>query len=409
MIDTMQATERTIIVGAGHGGSQCAISLRAANYQGDIVLIDADHAKLPYHKPPLSKKYLLSEDQTAVPLRPASAYEKAHVVRVHDTVTSIDTEKKIVSLSTGGDISYHQLVLATGAINRTLPPLRNLSNVHSVRTLQDSQKLRDSVLTTQAIDILGGGFIGLEIAACLAGMGKDIKVLEAADRILGRVVSPEVSMRVQQSLEHLGVTIITGRMATEFTANDGVLNTVTLDNGDTIETELLVVGIGAVPSDAVALAAGLVCKDGILVDQSLRTSDSQVFAIGDCARYSHWQTQTAERLESVQNAVDQAKMVAIQIAENSKTNYHSVPWFWSDIGPLKLQIAGIRHGDTEVVVRSDEDKFALYHLQNERVVCVETINNAKDHMLARKLIGSTIKVTAEDIMAGPDALKALLT
>lgn len=404
----MQNTEKTIIVGAGHGGSQCAISLRAASYSGEIILIDADDAELPYHKPPLSKKYLLSEDQTAVPLRSASAYEKADVVRVTDTVTSIDTSKQVVSLLNGSDMPYSQLVLAVGASNRSLQPLAGLSNVHSVRTLQDSRKLRDAVLTTQCVEILGGGFIGLEIAACLAGMGKNVTVLEAADRVLGRVVSPEVSAWVQKSLELLGINVITGRMATEFNSDQGVLLSVGLDNADTINTELLVVGIGALPNESVALLAGIICDGGILVDQSLRTGTANVFAIGDCARYPHWQTERSERLESVQNAVDQAKLVATQIAEKSTIDYQTVPWFWSDIGPLKLQIAGIHHGDTEVVSRVEEDKFALYHLQKGRVVCVETINNAKDHMVARKLIGSDVQVTAEDILAGADALKALL-
>ena len=404
----MQEPERTIIVGAGHGGSQCAISLRAAGYVGEILLIDADKAELPYHKPPLSKKYLLSEDQAAVPLRPASAYEKAHVERVSDTVTSVDITNQTLSLSQGSEISYSQLVLATGANNRTLKPLNGLSNVHSVRTLQDSDRLRTGVFNTQHIEILGGGFIGLEIAACLAGMGKTITVLEAADRVLGRVVSPEVSDRVQKTLEMLGVNVATGRMATEFTADDGALTSVTLDDGETINTQLLIVGIGAIANESIAATAGITCDDGILVDQSLRTSAANVFAIGDCARYPHWQTQQPERLESVQNAVDQAKLVATQIADSSRTEYHSVPWFWSDIGPLKLQIAGIRQGDTEVFTRADEDKFALYHLQKGHVVCVETINNAKDHMVARKLIGSGVRVTEDDILAGAEKLKTLL-
>jgi 3-phenylpropionate/trans-cinnamate dioxygenase ferredoxin reductase subunit len=404
----MQATQRTLIVGAGHGGSQCAISLRTAGYEGEIILVDADDAELPYHKPPLSKKYLLSEEQTAVPLRSASAYEKADVSRVFDSVTSIDTDKQVVSLLTGSDISYSQLVLAMGASNRRLEPLAGLCNVHSVRTVQDSRKLRDVVLSAQRVEILGGGFIGLEIAACLAGLGKEVTVIEAADRVLGRVVSEEVSTLVQKSLEQLGINVLTGRMATDFISDNGVLTSVTLDNGDTVNTELLVVGIGAVPNQSMALAAGIACDGGILVDQSLRTGTANVFAIGDCARYPHWQTEKSERLESVQNAVDQAKLVATQIAEKSNLVYQTVPWFWSDIGPLKLQIAGIHQGDTETVCRVESDKFALYHLQKGCVVCVETINNAKDHMVARKLIGSDVQVTAEDILAGPDALKALL-
>ena len=401
-------TQKTIIVGAGHGGSQCAISLRAANYTGDIVLIDADEAEVPYHKPPLSKKYLLSAEQSSVPLRPASAYEKANIEMLSDTVLKVDTTNQLVHLQHGGDIPYTQLVLATGARNRALPPLLGLSNVHSVRTLHDSTLLRDAVLPAQRIDVLGGGFIGLEIAACLAGMGKEVSVIEAGDRVLGRVVSPEVSERVQIALEQLGISLITRRLAKNFTSHNGTLQTIELDNGDTIATELLIVGIGAIANESVAAESGIACDDGILVNESLQTSNANVFAIGDCARYPHWQTQQLHRLESVQNAVDQAKMVATQIAEKSSIKYQTVPWFWSDIGAVKLQIAGIYQGDTEVVTRINDEKFALYHLQNNRVVCVETINNAKDHMLARKLINSDVAVTAQDIEAGPEALKALL-
>ena len=404
----MSSSSKILIVGAGHGGSQCAISLRSAGFTGEIVLIDSDDAPLPYHKPPLSKKYLLSGEQQAVPLRPESAYAKADVLRIHDSVLEINTQTKKLVLQKTGDINYTQLVLATGARNRSIKDLEGLTNVHSIRTLKDTTALRSAVLSTDNIAILGGGFIGLEVAACLATMGKNVRVIEAEQRVLARVVSPQISEHVQSILTKLGVELITGKLATAFDTTKSKLDSVVMDDDTVLKTELLIVGIGALPNEDLAKSAGLFCNNGIVVDESLRTSDPDIYALGDCARYPHWQTQQRERLESVQNAVDQAKQIALQIAEGASLEYQIVPWFWSDIGPLKLQIAGIRQGETKAVLRNEDDKIALYHLQENRVVCVETINNAKDHMLARKLIIASTQVTEKDILDGPETLKALL-
>lgn len=404
----MSAQERTVIVGAGHGGSQCAISLRAEGYKGQIYLVDSDEALLPYHKPPLSKKYLLSEDQKEMPLRPASAYEKASIERRRDTVLNIDTAKKVVSLATEGELSYTSLVIATGASNRVIPSLVNLDNVHSIRTLKDTTRLRDLTLKTNSVTILGGGFIGLEVAACLAGMGKEVQVLEASARVLSRVVAPEISELVQSKLLELGITLELGAMAVEFNESTNQLTSIQLDDGSTVDTELLIVGIGATPNESLAISSGITCDDGIVVDHSLETSVADVFSLGDCCRFPHWQTQTSIRLESVQNAVDQSKQIAQQIVTGTRSEYKAVPWFWSDIGPLKLQIAGIYSGESQTVVRREDNKIALYHLQNQHVVCVETINNAKEHMLARKLIAADVSVSSDDIIEGPERLKSLL-
>lgn len=404
----MSSPQRTIIVGAGHGGSQCAISLRSEGYEGQIVLVDEDEASLPYHKPPLSKKYLLSEDQKEMPLRPASAYEKASVERLQDTAINIDTATKTLTLSKTGDMTYTSLVLATGASNRVIPALTNIDNVHSIRTLQDTTSLRELALSANSVTILGGGFIGLEVAACFAGMGKKVRVLEASKRVLSRVVAPEVSDIVQRKLHELGITLELGAMAVEFNESADRLDSIQLDDGSIVDIELLVVGIGAMPNESLARSAGIHCDDGIIVDQSLKTSAADVFSLGDCCRFPHWQTQTTVRLESVQNAVDQSKQIAQQIATGVALDYKAVPWFWSDIGPLKLQIAGIYAGESQTVLRRDDDKFALYHLQDQHVVCVETINNAKEHMLARKLVAAGVSITEDDILEGPERLKSLL-
>jgi len=402
------SVSRTIIIGAGHAGSQCAISLRAAGYAHEICLIDADEADLPYHKPPLSKKYIRDDSQKATPLRPESAYTKADVKRINATVATIDPKRKIVRFSEKSELAYDYLVLATGAVNKVFAQLQGIRNVHSIRTLADTTRLRGALLPSAGVDIVGGGFIGLEVAACIAAMGKTVNILEAENRVLARVASPQVSARVQSYLESLGVSFHLGRRANSFTIEENNLKAINFDKEDSIKTELLVVGVGADAEFKLAKDAGLNCENGILVNQYLKTSNASIFAIGDCASFKHWQSEASIRLESVQNAVDQAKAVAQDIANDTQTVYKNVPWFWSDIGSLKLQIAGINSSHSSTVEMQEDDKLALYHLHNDKVVCVETINSARDHMLARKLIAADIVVNRQDIEAGPDALKSLL-
>lgn len=402
----------TVIVGAGHAGSQCAISLRAEGYDGKIVLIN-DDADVPYHKPPLSKKYLASDSPEATPLRAFSAYEKADVDWIHSAVESIDTANNAVSLPSGETIAYDHLVLATGARNRQLPDLNACSNVYSLRTLDDAGKLHSALSSANEFAVLGGGFIGLEVAACLAALGRTVTVIEASDRLLGRVVAEAVSRRVKQGLSEMGVRVLTGCVDTrfEFSAEPSTTNTLTgliVDIETIIRPDALLVGIGAIPNTQIAHEAGIVCDNGIAVNEYLKTSHDNVFAIGDCANFPHWQTASRVRLESVQNAVDQAKCLAKTITTQTPINYRTVPWFWSDIGAMKLQIAGIHTGDTEQVIREEGDAFALYHLKAERVVCVESINSTKDHLLARKLIEHGPPVSAQNIQTGLEKLKDLL-
>ncbi len=401
-----------VIVGAGHAGSQCAVSLRYEGFDGKIYLINSE-AAAPYHKPPLSKKYLRADTPEAIPLRAASTYEKADVQWRHGWVVSIDTAGEFIALQSGETLSYDYLVLATGARNRTVRELDYLPNVFSLRTLEDAAQLHAGISKSTRFSVLGGGFIGLEVAASMAGMGRAVTVIEAADRLLGRVVAEDVSHRVQAGLAQLGVRVLTGRRDTHFeVSNDtNVGQTLTgllLDDNSMVNTDALLVGIGARPNSEQADDAGIACANGIVVNEFLQTSDENVFAIGDCANFPHWQTGLPQRLQSVQNAVDQAKCVAQSIARQLPIRYHTVPWFWSDIGHMKLQIAGIHNGDTEQVIREEGDTFALYHLREGQVVCVESINGTKEHLLARKLIMHGTAVSAKDIHAGLDSLIALM-
>jgi len=397
----------TLIIGAGHAGSQCAVSLRSEGYDGEIALVNND-VETPYHKPPLSKKYLRAQEPEATALRAASTYAKADVRWIQASVETIDVTANSVRLSDQTTERYDHLVLATGARNRTLEELSPYSNVFSLRTLTDANVLHQAVASAKNVCVLGGGFIGLEVAACLAAMGKQVHVVEAAKRLLGRVVAPEISARVHSALVADGVRVTTNNSSSSFESANDKLTGLTLADNTVLEVDLMLVGIGAIPNCTVASDAGIECNNGVVVDDRLNVSDTNIYAIGDCAAFPHWQTATLQRLESVQNAVDQAKHVAKSIATNTLSTYRNVPWFWSDIGEQKLQIAGIYSGESQTVVREEANAFALYHLQDEQVVCVESLNSVKDHMLARKLIAAEVKVSQDTIACGIDALKDLL-
>lgn len=394
-----------VIIGAGHAGSQLAVSLRAEGYKGAVTLIDAADA-LPYHKPPLSKTFLKDPAALPQPLRAASAYDAAGVVRRTGTVTAIDTATRVVTLD-GEALPYGDLVLATGARNRMLPDLAGAANVHSLRDLADAMRLREALAQAQRVTVIGGGFIGLESAAALAGLGKSVTVLEAAPRVLARVAAPETSARVEETLTGLGVTLRLGWVGHGY-RRDGDRVTAVLGALDDIPCDLILVGIGAVADTALAQGAGIACNMGVLTDAHLRTSAPHVWAIGDVAETPHWQVGAALRVESVQNATDQARHLARILSGAEPTPFRTVPWFWSDIGPLKLQIAGLAMGADRRVVRDEGARPAVFHLAGDRLMSVETLNSPADHMIARQLLEAGRTPPDAVMVAGAAALKAWL-
>lgn len=395
-----------IIIGAGHAGSQLAVSLHAEGHAGPVTLIDAEDA-LPYHKPPLSKTFLKDPAAQPQPLRAASAYDAAGVIRLTGRVIAIDVAARHVTLD-GQTLSYDDLVLATGARNRMLPDLDGAANVHSLRDLADAARLRAALAGAQSVTVIGGGFIGLESAAALAVMGKTLTVLEAAPRVLARVAAPETSARVERVLADLGVTLRTGFKGSGY-SRDGNRVTAVLAEGEAIPCDLLLVGIGAVADTVLARAAGIACQGGILTDGHLRTSAPHVWAIGDVAETPHWQADGAVlRMESVQNATDQARHLARLLAGMAVAPFRTVPWFWSDIGPLKLQIAGLALGSDRRLVRGDDARLAVFHLKGDRLMAVETLNSPADHMIARQLLDAGRTPPDPVMLEGPAALKAWL-
>lgn len=403
-------TDGIIIIGAGHGGSQAAISLRQEGYEGPITLI-SDEADVPYHRPPLSKTFIKSEDQTLLPLRPERVYAEGGIaLRLATSVATINTGDHTVSLTTGEVLRYAKLLIATGARARRLTvPGHDLAGIHYMRTASDARHLRDVIAGARNIAVVGGGFIGLETACTLAGLGKSVTVLEAAPGLLGRVIAPVLAKHIAALIDGLGIKVQTSTTIDRIEGVNGAATAVVTTHAEQIEADLVLAGIGAEPNTELAAHAGLTCANGIVVDPYLRTSDPDVFAIGDCAAYVHPALGRQVRLESVQNATDHARLVARSML-GQPTAYNEVPWFWSDMGPNKLQIAGLSHDADRHVISGDpaSNAFSIYHFFNGRLVCVESLNRAGEHMLARKMLSVGFTPSDEQMAAGTDAIKAAL-
>ena len=375
-----------VIVGAGHAGTQLAASLREAGYEGRVTLL-SDEPDAPYHKPPLSKSFMKTADAELQPLRGPDFFRARDIdLRLGASVREIDRERREVVL---GDetLFYERLVLATGTRARRLQvPGADAPNVFHLRSATDARRMRDGLPALgregRAV-VIGAGFIGLEAAAMLRARGLDVTVVETAPRPLGRAVSPQTAAAVRERLEGEGVALLFERGVERL--EDGA---VVLADGTRLPADLVVVGIGAVPDTALAEAAGLPVDDGIVVDGGFRTADPHVFAIGDCVRFPQRHLKALARLESVQNATDGARALAARLAGTDVPDYGALPWFWSDIGDLKLQIAGLGQGaDEDVAVRSADGALrSVWRLRDGRPVAVETLNSAGEHMLARRLL-----------------------
>ena len=397
-----------VIVGAGHAGAQLAASLREEGYAGPITLVSGE-ADLPYHKPPLSKSFMKAEDAPLQPLRAQVFFEAKGIdLLLGRTVTGIDRADRRVSLADGSHLDYAQLVLATGTSARKLAvPGATLAGVHTLRTAGDARRLRASLPQAGRVVVIGGGFIGLEAAAMLASRGLEVSVVELALRVLGRAVSPAIAEAVAQDLEGQGVQIRCGAGIDRLSGGDRV-EAVHLADGSVLAADLVIVGIGAVPETGLAEAAGLACDNGIVTDALLTTSDPLIHAIGDCVSYPQAQLRRRARLESVQNATDQARALARTLT-GKPAAYDALPWFWSDIGPLKLQIAGLSHdADEDIVVRRDDGSLqSVWRLSRGSLVAVETVNSGAEHMLARRLISQGLTPERGVIASGDvAALKA---
>jgi len=403
---------KVIIVGGGQAGVQAAVTLRELGFAGAIGLFCAE-GYLPYQRPPLSKTYLKEDSPPEkMYLRPDRFFAEKNIdCHVGAKVAAIDRVARNVTTTMGEKFTYDHLLLATGVINRRLPaPGADLDGVVMLRGLDDAHHMRPRIRAARHIVIIGGGVIGLEVAALSRSMGIKADVVELGDRLAGRIGSVALSDCFLRHHQGIGARIHLKAGVTEIEGRDGKVVAAHLSAGQRIETDLVLVCIGVVPDTSLAEAAGLDVKDGILVDEHARTSDPVVLAAGDCTRFkpAHG-TLSSIRLESVQNAIDQAKCAAETIVGKPRP-YTALPWFWSDQGSLKLQIAGLTAGHDRTIVKADpvKDAATIYCFFEGRLIGVECVNRPADFMAARRVLGAGKVVGIEDVEKDGFELKAFM-
>lgn len=379
-----------------------AQTLREGGNADPITLVGNEHHG-PYQRPPLSKKFLSGElEASRLELKPEAWFVANNVtVQTGIEISRVDVAARTAHHA-GGAIAFDQLVFATGTRSRRPPiPGLNLPGVHTLRDIADVDRLRPSFRSGKTIAIIGAGYIGLEVAAVARGLGLGVVVIEAAERVLARSVSPDVSsfFAAMHRAEGVDLRLATGVAAVEAESAGLVVVTATQER---IQADVLLVATGAQPNTELAEAAGVSVKDGILVDGQGRASVPGVYAAGDCTRFDSARYGRSIRLESVQNAIDQAKAVAGTILGKSG-QYDPLPWFWSDQYDVKLQIAGLSQGYDNAVMRPtpDQRSFSVYYLKDNVLIAVDSVNRARDHMMGRRLIGQRLKASIVEL-SSPD-------
>ncbi len=383
-----------VIVGAGQAGGQAAHALRAGKFDGSIALVGAE-AHAPYERPPLSKDYLLGEKSRDRLYLRADTYWADKDVAMHlgSPVTEVDPVGHRVTTASGSVISYKKLIWAAGGDPCPLP-VKDVppSRVHVIRTLDDIDRLNDALTTASCVHIVGAGYIGLEAAAVLRKLGKDVSVIELSDRVLSRVSAPAMSAFFQRLHENNRVTFRLGTVIDTAAENSEGRLALLLSDGTTEICDLLIVGIGIIPSIAALESAGAEIDRGIVVNEFCRSTLEDIYAIGDCAAFhSSFAGGARVRVESVQNANDQAKTVALDILGRGKP-YAAFPWFWSDQYDIKLQTIGLNVGYDETITRGDPDtnSFSLIYLRDGMVCAIDAINRPLDFAQGRMLLGKPV-------------------
>jgi 3-phenylpropionate/trans-cinnamate dioxygenase ferredoxin reductase subunit len=395
-------TEHLLIVGGGQAAAQAVQSLRSLNFAGAITLV-SEEPQPPYQRPPLSKKYLAGElPRERLLLRPAAFYtDRGVTLELGRRVEELTLGARRVRLDDGRSLAYDRLLLATGSRVRRLDvPGATLAGIHYLRTVADADAIVASLTPSARVLLVGAGYIGLEIAAVVRTRGHEVTVLEAADRVMSRTVCPEVSAFYAACHRAAGVVLHYGAAVAAFRGTGRVASVETAD-GRSFACDAVVVGIGIVPNVELAAAAGLACDNGIVVDELARTADENVVAAGDCTNHPQPLGGRRVRLESVPNAVHQAKVAAGTLV-GAPTPYSEVPWFWSDQYDLKLQIVGLSFGHDEVVLRGDPAKrsFAAFYLERGRLLAVDAVNSPKEFAAGKKLVAARAKIPRE-VLADP--------
>jgi len=403
-------TDTIVVIGGGHAAATLCGALAEEGLANRTVMF-SDESHLPYERPLLSKAFLAHLNLPPQTLGPATRFADSGLdVKLGQRIAQLDRARKVVVAADGSQVPYGRVVLALGASSRQLPGLPgNLDNVLALRSVDDAISLRQALSKGRSVTIVGAGFIGLEVAATARYLGCEVTVLEGGPRILGRAVSATMAEQIRQRHAANGIRIRTGVRIGRACIKGKELTDIEVD-GNMEPVDLLLVGIGAVPRIALAEAAGIACDDGILVDAAMRTSDSDILAIGDCARYDCGRYRRSLRLESVQSANDQANAAAATLAGRPGDSYAVLPWFWSDQGDLRLQMAGLYSTETDQRVRPGKapGSFSIFHFSEGTLRFVESLNASSDHVVARKLMANG-KIIDMDKVGDPAVpLKAFL-
>lgn len=391
-----------VIVGGGHAGGQAAIALRQGGYTGSIALVSAE-PEAPYERPPLSKDYLAGDKTFDRLLLRAETFwsEREIALLLEREVVAVDPAAHKVTLADGEALGYGKLVWAAGGAPRRLSCAgHDLAGVHAVRTRADVDRIIAELPDVEQVVVIGGGYIGLEAAAVLTKLGKRVVLLEALDRVLARVAGEALSRFYETEHRAHGVDLRLGARVECLEGENGRVTGVRLAGGEVVAAQMVIVGIGIAPSVGPLLAAGAEGGNGVAVDGLCRTSLADVFAIGDCALHANRHAGGAAiRLESVQNANDQATIAASMIRTGQSAPYDAVPWFWSNQYDLKLQTVGLSIGHDAAVVRGDPAarSFSVIYLRQGRVVALDCVNAVKDYVQGRKLVVDGARIAPADL------------
>lgn len=380
-----------VIIGAGQASAVAAATLRKEKYTGTIKIL-GDESQPAYDRPPLSKYYLAGEmELPKLLIRPEEFYADNDIdLHTNTRVVSIDADAKQVVTAADEVFDYDKLVIATGSRARRLNlPGSDLEGIFYLRTLDDVDLIRQAMGSGKRLCVIGGGYVGLEVAAVASVAGLEVTVIETQDRILQRVTTPEMSDYYHNLHVERGVNIMRNTAVTGFEGTGSVSKVLCGD--DTVDADLVIIGVGIVPNIEIAESAGIECDNGILVDDHGQTSNPDIYAAGDCTNHPNRLLGRRLRLESVPNAIEQARVACINLL-GGDLEYASIPWFWSDQYELKLQMVGFSSDGEESVVRGDKstNSFAVFHLRDGCVVAVDAVNNSKAFMLGKRLYGKSV-------------------
>ncbi|NLY63359.1 MAG: oxidoreductase [Alcaligenaceae bacterium] len=399
-----------VIVGGGHAGAHLLNTLHRKKYTGSVALI-SDENVAPYHRPPLSKECLTPDTLKVKPLLLGGVHQNENINIMLDTrVTGGSSAEKTLTLSNGNTLSYHNLVIATGSSPRALDvPGARLQGVLSLKTLEDAKLIRNQLESMHDLVLVGGGFINLELAFSLSAPGRNITILERCDRILQRAVSPEISTYLSNKAREAGIHILTGEQVEQLQGHEGAVSGVTTLSGKQFPANCVIVAVGSEPELTLAKTLGLDCNNGLRINKDLQVAPG-IYAMGDCVSFPGPDEQNHMRLESVQNATDQAEYIASSLLGESQSGYQAVPWFWSIQGSNRLQMTGLWRPGLAAVVCENIDPaasgFSFYHYDGKQLVSVESLNSPGEHLLARKMLAAGYSPEIDSVKAGFACVKS---